>query len=341
MGRLQNNIAGSSLTLPTMCVVTTLLWWLPQGGYSTDYLLGWLACVMTTYVVIETAAANALLRIRSRMVSSLLLATMAACGFLHPLQPGTMVLLCMAISFYCLLRTCERERPETDTLHAYLFLSLGSLAWPPLLLLAVVYLWSQGIYLRSLQRRSFGAALCGLLLPYAFWATAAFALADMQPFVAHASAIIAPVLEPFAWQWVVELAQSADWRGFVDGGAETLRERCLPHVAECSAFVLMTLVGTTGFVHYLRRSFDDKIRVRVCHYVFLTMQLVVFLWMVLQPHHFRQLFPLLALTTAPSAAHFAALTHTWLTNLWFIVLALGFVAVGVCCLVLPWVNVGF
>lgn len=50
--RFQNRIAESAVTLPAVCVATTLLWWLPQGAYSTDYLLGWLLCALTAYAVI-------------------------------------------------------------------------------------------------------------------------------------------------------------------------------------------------------------------------------------------------------------------------------------------------
>lgn len=84
--RWQNKIAESSVTLPAVCVIVTLLWWLPLGSYSTAYLLGWVSCVFTAYIVIETAATCALLRIRSRMVTSLLLLLLTGCGFLHPLQ---------------------------------------------------------------------------------------------------------------------------------------------------------------------------------------------------------------------------------------------------------------
>ena len=194
--RLQNKIAESSVTLPAACVVATLLWWLPQGGYSAEYLLGWLACALTTYLVMETAAVNAMLRIRSRMLSSLFLFMMAAYGFLHPLQSGAVTLLLMAFAIYCFLRTYEKSRPEVDTLHAYLFLSLGSLLWPPLLMLVLVFLWSQAVYLRSLSMRSLGAALIGIVLPYGFWATGAFALGNITSFVEHATAIIAPVRLP-------------------------------------------------------------------------------------------------------------------------------------------------
>lgn len=359
--RLQNKIAESSVTLPAACVVATLLWWLPQGGYSAEYLLGWLACALTTYLVMETAAVNAMLRIRSRMLSSLFLFMMAAYGFLHPLQSGAVTLLLMAFAIYCFLRTYEKSRPEVDTLHAYLFLSLGSLLWPPLLMLVLVFLWSQAVYLRSLSMRSLGAALIGIVLPYGFWATGAFALGNITPFVEHATAIIAPVRLPVlsaihgeaflsdtylrwlgydagnipvaqnSWEATIVAAHHTDWQGFVQNIFCWLESRW----PQCSALALTLLFAVTGFVHYVRQSYDDKIRVRMCYYSFMVMQVVIVVWLFCQPHYFAFLFPLLVLSTVPMAAHFIALTRTWLTNVWVIVLGLALVAVAVCCLALP------
>ena len=139
-----NRIARSSVTLPVAAVITTLLWWLPQGGYSLPYLLGWVVCAVGMFFIIEMAAQNALIRVRSRMVSSLFLLLMAACGFMHELCTGLLLQFALVVSLFSLLRTCEKARPELDTFHAYLCLSLGSLLWPPLLLLAIVLLMAQG-----------------------------------------------------------------------------------------------------------------------------------------------------------------------------------------------------
>lgn len=333
------------MTLPAACVLATLLWWLPQGGYSTDYLLGWLLCALTTYILIETTAVNVLLRVRSRMISALYLFMMAACGFLHPLQTSTVMQFCLALSFYCLLRTCEKPRSQADTLHAHLLLSLASLLWPPLLLLWPVLLWNQGVYLRSLSWKSFGAAIIGILLPYAFWAAAAFVaavavpavslagspipvLGGIIPFLQHVTAIVAPFTEPFYWQWAIHEAQTLEWHDFWQVFPAELWSRVLQHPAESITLAVTLLWGLTGFIHYIRKSYDDKIRVRVCHYTFMAMQFTLFLWIALQPCYFPQLFPLLLLTTVPAAAHFITLTHTWLTNAWTLLLFMSLVALG-------------
>ncbi len=339
MRRWQNRMAESTATLPTMCVVATLLWWLPQGSYSTDYLFGWMSSALTTYLIMEMAAQNALLRIRSRMVSSLYLLIMAMCGFLHPLQIGTIAMLCLAFSFYSLLRTCDQLRPEVNTMHAYLAISLGSLLWAPLLLLTPVLWWSQGIYLRSLTQRSFGASLIGLLLPYALWATVAFTLGNLMPFIDHAKVIIAPFTEPFYWQWVVNYVRSADESlSFSELLEQHFTALWQAHPAEVVALSVTLLIGFTGFVHYVTNSYDDKIRVRMCHYTMMAIQVILFVWLMLQPQHFPELFPLIIVASAPAAAHFISLTHSWLSNAWVILLFLLLIAVGIYCLALPHVR---
>lgn len=325
--RLQNKIAESSATLPVACVVATLLWWLPLGAVATggrlelwtpetwSLLLGWIVCALTTYVVLETVAQNALLRIRSRMISTLYLLMMAACSFLHPLSNGLLCQLCLACCFYQLLATYEQSQPESHTLRAYLFLSVGSLLWAPLLVLVPVLLWCQAVFLRSLSWRSLNAAVIGLLLPYLFWGTAltvammASFLSDpltdtseigravFQPLIDHGQALLGPFTAPFTWQW-------------------DIRER----LTETITFGITLLFSATGTIHYIRKNYDDKIRVRMCHYTLITVQLIVLAWMVAQPALFHHLYPLLLLTTAPAAAHFIALTHTWLSNAWTLLL---------------------
>lgn len=327
--RLQNKIAESALTLPITCVATALLWWLPQGGYSLEYLLGMLTCAVTTCLVIKTASDNALLRVRSQMIGALFLWFLAACGFLHPLQSGTVILCLFSISFFYLLRTYDKDDPEVDTFHAYLFISLASLVWPPLLWLSIVLLWCQLVYMRSLSWRCFGAVLCGVLLPYAFWAAGAFFLNDVTPLSEHITSIIYPFRERFYWQWVIDDALQYEWSSFWSLFLSKFHELFLHHLPEGVALIVVFLFGLTGMVHYSRKNFDDKIRVRMCHYCYMVFQIVLFLWILLKPQYFMYLFPLLLLSAAPTAAHFITLTHTWITNVWSIILGLGLAATSI------------
>lgn len=328
-----NRIARSSVTLPVAAVITTLLWWLPQGGYSLPYLLGWVVCAVGMFFIIEMAAQNALIRVRSRMVSSLFLLLMAACGFMHELCTGLLLQFALVVSLFSLLRTCEKARPELDTFHAYLCLSLGSLLWPPLLLLAIVLLMAQAFFLRSLTLRSFGAFLLGLLTPYVFWSSALFMFGDINTFVAHVRGIIAPVLALVGQvQHEIELAQTFDWPSWTSIQGERLAGYAsyvlLNRRAELAALVLVVLVGSTGSLFYISHSYDDKIRVRMCHYSFIFVLACLAVWLVLQPWMFSRLFPLLLLTAVPPCAAWAVFSRSWFARFWFIVLIICWLCVA-------------
>lgn len=351
--RWQNRVSESSWTLPIACVISTLTWWLPGGNLSIAYAVGWLLCALTSYIIIEMNAINGLLRIRSRMVSALFLLWMSACGFLHPVQSGTVIMLCLAVSFYSILNTNSNPQPEVSTFHSYLALSLGSLLWPPFLLLVPVILWNQSTFLRSLTLKSMNAAIIGILLPYLFWGCSIITVvcfsvittslndtplsyqAAFQPMISHVTAVIDPIHDSNLWHWFATHMPEASWDSFKSAVKALVRHHFDAHPAECVSLICLTLTGVTGFIHYTHKSYDDKIRVRMCHYCFLSMQVVILLWLIIQPTHYTHLFPLLLLTTIPSAAHFIALTHTWLSNSWSIILMLLLVVTAIFSFVLP------
>ena len=157
----------------------------------------------------------------------------------------------------------------------------------------------------------------------------------MEPFVAHTTTILSPLTAPFWWQWAIDLAQTYDAQSFWPLFREGLQTRLYHHWPEASALILQTALSLTGFVHYVRRSFDDKINVRMYHYVYLTLYVVLALWLCWQPQHTTILLPLLILTGTPSAAHFITFTHSRLTNAWTILLTLAWIAVAFVCLALP------
>ncbi len=335
-------MAESEATLPVALVLMTLLWVVPQRSFSVSYLLGWLSTLLTTYFFMETNARNALLRVRSRMISALFVVIIGACIFLHPLSSGSVLLLSMAVSFYHLFPTYHHTAPEAHTFHSYLFLSLGSLVWPPLLLLLPLFLWCQGVYFRSLRPSGFSAALFGLSVPYLLWFTyllfgyiaAQFSipvthefpslLEHLQPMLQHLAATVGPLREPFGWQWAVDITRESGWSACCDAFAERLQR----HPAESSAMVFMGLMVATGFTHYLRSSYDDKIHVRMCYYSYLLIGTATALWLLLQPHYFQNLFPLILLTSVAPMAHFIALTHTRFSNAWVKILIVLLLAVA-------------
>lgn len=325
--RLQNRIAESSATLPVGFIVMTLLWWWPQHGDLWPQLGGWLTCIVTTYFLLEANAKYGILRIRSQMMSTLYLLLMAACAFLHPISTGLLCQLCLVVALYCLLHTYRNSHAEPHTFHAALAISIGSLFWAPFLWLMPVMLWCQAGYLRALNLHNLGAAVCGFLSPYIAWTTALTA----QMYYAFFTTSVAeqlPAIDYFQPLFHHAQEMVAPFHGPITTFSPTLRDSLLRHPAESAAFIVIGLIGLTGFIHYLRKNYDDKIQVRMYHYCYMTLQVIVAIWIFLQPQYYYQLFPLFIAATVPAAAHFIALTHTWMTNVWVMCLGILMIAVA-------------
>ena len=94
-------------------------------------------------------------------------------------------------------------------------------------------------------------------------------------------------------------------------------------------FVLLAFVSVVGMVHFHRNSYKDKIRTRMLFETFTTFNLIIMVFMVLQPQHFNSLLGMLIVSTAPLTGHFISLTNTKLTNATFVVLLFVVMAITV------------
>ena len=70
-----------------------------------------------------------------------------------------------------------------------------------------------------------------------------------------------------------------------------------------------------GIFHYLSSGYQDKIRTRLLHEIFITSALLTMAAIALQPQHHKLWLSILIVNTSPLIAHYLTLTHTWLTNI--------------------------
>ena len=89
-----------------------------------------------------------------------------------------------------------------------------------------------------------------------------------------------------------------------------------------ATFGLVVLLAVIGITHYMRNSYQDKIRTRMIFEMFITVDILSFVFIILQPQHFDNLLPIIIVNTSCLFAHYVALTRTWLTNVTFIVMCL-------------------
>ena len=98
--RFQNHISESSFTLPLCMVMGTLVWF--WNGTSLDYdfensaLWALFLAIGVTYVVFETANTYDLLRIRSRMITSVWVVLISMMAFVHFYHSGWIAALALA-----------------------------------------------------------------------------------------------------------------------------------------------------------------------------------------------------------------------------------------------------
>ena len=89
------------------------------------------------------------------------------------------------------------------------------------------------------------------------------------------------------------------------------------HIVTLAFITLLALVGT---VHFLMYSYQDRIKTRLFFEIFITLDICCFLFIVLQPQHFDYLLSMMIIFTAPLIGHFITLTHSRLSNLFFLLI---------------------
>lgn len=320
--RLQNHISGSVFTLPVCAFVACLAWWLPvllpdslpwaiPTAQVTDRSIAFVLAALITYVLIEMNNVNMLIRVRSRMVSSTWLLAATTIPVVHFYSDGLAAALCLAISYYLLFSTYQRKGCEVSTFHYALFLGLGSIFLPQLLVFLPFFLWHQTVFLRSTTLRTLCAALVGCLFPLLLWAAYWHVREDYAPLLRWFSVLTSYAPIEAASYLSLSLQQIASWG-------------------------LLTLLAFIGVIHYLSTSYNDRIQVRMLLYIFVFQFFIVEIYVALQPQHLTTMLPILMVTSAPLTAHFFALTRSWFTNALFVLSLLSFLALGYLNLLFPW-----
>lgn len=320
----QKKIASSQMTLPIVCAISIAMWLLipnsnaeslsvfssydyglwqfvPQflqvGYWGTGLAMALVAgCV---YLLAELNNSNVLLRISSRMLSSMLALLCGLAVMLHNLQPGNVLMLFSVLSFFTLFLTYQLPSPML-TFTTFLMISASSLIFPKMLLIIPVY-WILLGCLRAFSFRCLIASLLGTILPYWFYICIAFAAGNTQVFFSHIQSLIT-----FQWYDYSQLT--------------------IMQILPFSFFTLLFAIGTLDFFQH---SFLDKTRPRMLFNIVAIHGLFIIIYMCLQPQYLDVLLPVLLIDTAILFGHFFALTYTRLShivNLVLLAMAIGFIA---------------
>ena len=288
--RFQNRIAESRYALPFMLMFATLVW--VAGGLTYDQQL-WApyACTLVAaYLMVELNNINALLRIYSRMVSCSFLALTSLAAFQFSSLQGSIAQLCFVVFYICLFHAYQEKRGAGWVFYAFFCLGMASTVFVQIVFL-VPFLWLiLGRYLMALSARTFWASILGIIAPYWFVVVYYLGTNRMDDFVAH----------------FVEL-----------GHFSPLFDYSSVSEHQIITFLFVALLSLIGTIHFLRRSFLDKIRTRMLFHIFIHVNVLIVVFIILQPQHFDVLLKLMMVNTSILIAHYIALTRTRTTNISF------------------------
>ena len=292
MKLLQNKIAENGMTLPVTICFALAVW--VVGGLIEGHWWAQLLCfIASTALIGELSNNNALIRVRSRMVSCAFLALSSTICFLFDSLLGGIVQLCFIASCLLIFRSYQDKQAVGWTFYAFLCIGLASVAYVQILYF-LPFLWLlMAFNLLSLSWRTWIASLLGLMLPYWF----------LCPYCIYTESFTL-LANHFAALTDVELLM----------GYEGLT------VSQMLVYVLIVVLSTIGSLHFWRYSYEDKIRIRQLYSYFMTLNALSLTMLALSPQHYDILIRIAIVNTSPIIAHFLTLTHSRITNIAFFVI---------------------
>jgi len=292
--RLQNTDAEGRFTLIFTCIYALIVT-LPQTINIENMWIQLILLAVSTLLMMEFNNANALIRIYSRMVSCSFLALSVIDSTLLSSIKGGAFQLFFILFLLFLFRAYQDKKAHGYIYYAFLSLSISSLCFVQVLFI-VPFLWVllfTNVLAGSIKNLS--ASILGLLTPY--WLALGYSLYsnNIDPLFNHFS-VLSQFEEPFN----------------------------MALLSNNSLLILsfLSLLSLTGIIHFLRNSFLDKIKTRMIYEALIALNIIIFVFIVLQPQHYSYLIRLFIITVSPLIAHFVALTRTKITNIAFIVFSL-------------------
>ena len=298
--RIQNRVAESRLILPVTALLGGVLWLL-CGLIQHGWWIQFVCYGLSTFIMMELNRSHALIRIYSRSVAvSFIVLTGVTCYLFPSLEAG-ITMLCLTASLLTLYKTFQDKAAVGWVFYTFLLLGLITLMKVHAFWLVPVYWLVMVFCLGSLGWRTFLGSLLGLILPYFYLAAIVFYRfkGDFKPFTDH----FLPLTD---FQFPYHYTQIP-----------------LQHIL---TYAFLLILSLTGIIHFLRTSYNDRLRIRLFYYSFMLIVLTMFVLIALQPQHFELFVQMAIIMTSPLIAHFIALTHTRITNIAFLVIVITAVA---------------
>ena len=281
-------MATGRFTLPVVILICLLLWGSTFQEWNELISLG--VTIIIGYVFIETNTTFNLIRTRTSMPVCLYWLIATALFFLHPFEWTNLVPLVFILATYQLFHSYESVSSSPFIFHSFLFIGLGSIAFPQLLYM-VPMLWGSMIPFRAISIKSFLASIIGLMTPY--WFIFGYALYFNEMHI-----LLTPLRE-------AAHLYSIDYSHLT-----------LPEIASWGFITLLLIVS--GF-HYWQISYMDKTRTRIYHSYLAIAGFWATLSSILQPVHWCEWLSIQLICTAFLCGHLFSLTRNRFSGIFFIV----------------------
>ena len=265
------------------------------GVSDVEAWIGTGVLLATAYVMMYIVNRFTLIRVRSRLSTSVFLFLTAMCTFLPPLDTAMYTGGLLLLSYLALFLSYQSPRAEGCVFHAFAMLAVAAVFHPLVLIMVPVYYISLIVHFRSFSTRAFLAGLIGLSVPMWF------------------------MLAYHIWQGRLD----EWWESITSIGLPALPDYSALTVGEAATCAFVLLLGLTALVHMLRTAYNDKVQTRMTFYFLCVQEAVLMLALALQPHDAHVWLRLLIINSAPLVGHYFALGRGLVVGAWFyIVLAL-------------------
>ena len=280
MKRLQNRISENANTL-FFAALWTIIVWLIATPFDSGMWLSVICLFTSTYLIIEMTNANALLRVRSRMV----------CGLSS--FRGAFFMLCISAAIPLILSTYQNNQASGRIYYAFICIGISSIVYPHVLFLIPLIWFILAVNIQSLSLRTWTASVLGTATPYWLLLLWFIYKRDITPLADHFSFLSSDI-------------------GYLDYTPVTAEQ--------VSVFLFLFVLSSIGIIHFWINSYQDKIQIRQIYGAFIILNMCVLTAIALVPPLYDSMIRIAFLCSSPIIAHFLTLSSTRLTNILFFVI---------------------
>ena len=287
--RRQERFALSRFALPVTAIYGALAT-LAAGVIEQELWLQTTALFAATIMMVFMNNRYSLIRVYSRMVSCSYLVLMTMATFLFPSIHGAIIEVAFIAACMFLFNAYQNPHGAGAVFYAFAMIGISSIFFVQILYYVPILWFILATNILALSTRTIAASIIGLIIPYWFVAGYYASTGNMQAFIDH----------------FCDLAKFGK-----------LFDYSMINNHQAVTFIFIAILGITGTIHFLRNSYNDKIKTRMLYESFIAFEIATIVFTILQPQHFDFLLRILIISTAVLIGHFITLTHTWITNIAF------------------------